>query len=207
MCPPRRGEAGVVELLQKRRDTGRDDGVEHHLGAAGHDLLDRRAVVGVIEREVLFADDRAAVGRDDLADLLVHHVRPDVVGRRQVELLRAGLLHQPGNERIDLLRRHRAGTEDERVAFLALVLLRVDVELPALDDGGTLDGLPRGAVDAAEDHVDLVVLDELGRLGFRDAVDGGAVLQAEFDLSPQQAAAGVDVIDHHLGRRWHWRYP
>ena len=52
-------------------------------------------IVGVIEREVLLADDLAAVGRDDLAHLLVHHVRPDVVGRRQVELLRPRLLHQP----------------------------------------------------------------------------------------------------------------
>ena len=136
----------------------------------------------MIEWEILFADDRAAVRRDDLTDLLVHHVRPNIVGRRQVEFLRPGLLHQPGNERIDLLRRHRAGAEDERVTFLALVLLGVDVKLPALDDGGTLDGLPRGAVDAAEDHIDLVVLDELGRFGFRDAVDGGAVLEVEFDL-------------------------
>ena len=41
--------------------------------------------------------------------------------------------------------------------------------------------------------------DELGRLGFRDAVDGGAVLEAEFDLPSQQAAAGVDVVDDHFG--------
>ena len=55
----------------------------------GVDLLDGRAVVRVVEREVLLADDRAAVRRHDLADSLVHHVRPDVVGRGQVELLRA----------------------------------------------------------------------------------------------------------------------
>ena len=140
----------------------------------------------MIERKILFADDRAAIGRDDFADLLVHDVRPDVVRRRQIEFLRAGLLHQPGNQRIDLLRRHRAGAEDERVAFLPFVLLGVDVELPALDDGGALDGLPRGAVDAAEDHVDLVVLDELGRLGFRNAVDRCAVLQNRSSWRPNR---------------------
>ena len=170
-----------------------------HLRAAGRDLLDRLAVVGVIEGKVLLADDRAAVGRDDLADLLVHRVRPDVVGRRQVELLRARLLHQPGNERIHLLRRHRAGAEDERVAFLPLVLLRVDVERLALHDGRALDGLPRGAVDAAEDHIDAILLDELRRLGCRHGIVGRAVLEAQIDVPPQQAALGVDVADDHPG--------
>ena len=197
-CPPRFVKPAVVELLEERGEAGRNDGIEDDVGAAGHDLLDRLAIVHVIERKVFLADDLAAVGRDELAHLLVHHVRPDVVGRRQVEFLRAGLLHQPGNERIELLRRHRAGAEDQRVAFLALVLLRVDVELPALHDGRAFDGLPRGAVDAAEEHVDLVVLDELGRLGFRDAVDGRAVFEEELELPPEQAAAGVDVVDHHL---------
>ena len=141
------------------------------------DLLDGLAVVGVIEREVLLADDLAAVRRDDLADLLVQDVRPDVVGRRQVERLRPRALHQPGDQRLDLLRRHRAGAEDERVALLPLVLLGVDVERLALHDGGTLDGLPRGAVDAAEDHVDVVLLDELRGLGLGHAVGGRAVLE------------------------------
>ena len=137
------------------------------------------AVVGVVEREVLLADDRPAVGRDDLADTRVQHVRPDVVGRGQVELLRPGLLHQPRDERVDLLRRHRAGAEDERVGLLPLVLLGVDVERLALDDGRALDRLPRGAVDAAEDDVDLIVLDELRRLGGCDGVVGRAVLETQ----------------------------
>ena len=65
-------------------------------------------------------------------------------------------------------------------------MLGIDVELPALDDGRALDGLPRGAVDAAEDHVDIVVLDELGRLGFRDAVDRCAVLEVQIELRPSR---------------------
>ena len=85
-------------------------------------------VVGVIEREVLLAHDLAAFGGDDLSDLLVHRVRPDVVGRGHVEPLRPGLLHQPGEEGLDLLCRHRPGAEDQGVTLLALVLLGVDVE-------------------------------------------------------------------------------
>ena len=149
------GEAGVVQLLEERRDPGRHGRVEDHVRAGRGDPVDRRAVVGVIEREVLLADDRPAVGRDDLPDARVHHVRPDVVGRRQVEGLRPRLPHQPRDERIDLLRGHRAGAEDERIGLLPLVLLRVDVERLALDHGRALDGLPRGAVDAAEDDVDV----------------------------------------------------
>jgi hypothetical protein len=132
-------------------------------------------------------------------DLLVQRVRPDVVGGRQVERLRPGALHQPGNERLDLLRRHRPGAEDERVALLTLVLLRVDVEGLAIHHGGTLDGLPRRAVDAAEEHIDVVLLDELGGLCFGFAVDSRAVLEVQLHAAPQQAARRVDVVDHHLG--------
>jgi hypothetical protein len=136
---------------------------------------------------------------DRFADLLVHYAGPDVVRRRQVELPRVRLLHQPGDERFDLLRRHRAGAEDERVALLPLVLLRVDVERLALHDGGALDRLPRGAVDAAEDHIDPVLPDELGGLGGRDTVRRGTVLEDQIEPSPQQPALGVDLVDHHPG--------
>ena len=107
------------------------------------------------------------------------------------------MLHQPRNERIDLLGGHRAGAEDQRIAFLAFVLLGVDVEPPALHDGGAFDGLPRGAVDATEDHLHLVLRHKLGRLGFRDGVGRCAVLEIELDLPPQQAAVGVDLVNHH----------
>jgi len=38
-------------------------------------ILRTVAVFHVIEREIFFADDRAAVGRDQLPDPLVHDVR------------------------------------------------------------------------------------------------------------------------------------
>ena len=98
----------------------------------------RRVVVHVVERVVLLADDGAAVRGDDLADLGVQHVRPDVVGRRQVEGPRAGVLHQPREQRLDLLRRDRAGAEDQRIALLPFILLGVDVELRPRSTTGPL---------------------------------------------------------------------
>ncbi len=87
MMPAPTREARAVQLLEERREPRRHDRVEHDLGARRHDVLDDPLVVGVIEREVLLADDLAAFGSDDLTHLLVHRVRPDVVGRRHVELL------------------------------------------------------------------------------------------------------------------------
>ena len=97
------------------------------------------------------------------------------------------------------LRRHRAGAEDERVGLLSLVLLGIDVERLALHHGRSLDGLPSGAVDAAEDDVDPILLDELSRHGRGDGIVGRAVLEAKVELPPQQAALGVDVADDHPG--------
>jgi hypothetical protein len=108
-------------------------------------------------------------------------------------------LHQPGYERIDLLRGHRAGTEDERVRFLSLVLLWVDVKLLALYYSRTLDSLPGGALNATEDHVDLILLDELSSFGFRHTVCSCTVLKVQIYLSPQQATLCIDVINHHFG--------
>src|SRR6266496_1000487 len=75
------GEARVVQLLEKWRDPGRNDRVEYHLRTTGRDLLNCLAVVRVIEGKVLLSDDRATVGSDDVADFLVHRVRPDVIRR------------------------------------------------------------------------------------------------------------------------------
>ena len=87
--PAPRREAGLVQPREERRQPGRHDRVEHDLGAARHDVVDEPVVVHVVEREVLLAHDRATAGRHDLPHLLVHDVRPDVVGRRHVEALGA----------------------------------------------------------------------------------------------------------------------
>ena len=87
----------------------------------------------------------------------------------------------------------------QRVTFLSLVLLRVDVELPALHYRRALDSLPRGAINATEDHVDLILLDELPGFGFRNTIRRCTVLEVQIYLPPQQATLRIDVIDHHLG--------
>ena len=51
-------EARVVELLEERRDPGRNDRVEDHVGAARGDPVDGCTVVRVLEREVLLAHNR-----------------------------------------------------------------------------------------------------------------------------------------------------
>ena len=170
-------ETRVVKLLEKWREPRRNDRIEYHLCTTGRDLFNSLAIVGVIEREVLFADYRTTMSSDNFTYPRVQHVRPNIVSRRQVEALRSRLLHEPGNERLNLLRRHRAGTEDERVTFLSLVLLWVDVELLAICYSRTLDGLPGRAIDAPEDHVYMILLDELRSFGFRDAIGCRTVLK------------------------------
>ncbi len=152
----------------------------------------------MIERKVLLADDCAANSGGHFTQLPVHRVRPDVVGRRAVDLLCPRFLHQPRNHGVDLLRWHRARAEDQRVTFLSLVLLRVDVELPALHYGRALDSLPRRAVNATEDHVDLILLHELPGFGFRNTIRRCTILEVQIYLPPQQATLRIDVIDHHF---------
>ena len=155
MCPPRAVKPASCSCSRNGVSPGGTIVLNTTSAPRRHDVVDDPLVVHVIEREVLLADDLAALGADDLTDLLVQRVRPDVVGRRHVEASCAPVsLHQPREERLDLLRRHRAGAEDQRVALLALVLLRVEVERLRLVDHRSLDGLAGRAVDAADDDVD-----------------------------------------------------
>ena len=48
-------------------------------------------------------------------------------------------------------------------------------------------------------NVHLILLDELPRFGFRNAIRRCAVLEIEVYLPPQQSTLRIDVIDHHLG--------
>ena len=151
----------------------------------------------MVEREVLLAQDAAAVGADHLAHAGVHHVWPHVVGRGQVERACTGPLHQPRHQRVHLLRRNRPGAEDQRIRFLPLVLLGVDVERLTLGHRRPLDRLPGGAEDTAQDDVDPVLVDQLLRLGRGNRVVGGAVLDVELERPAEQAALGVDVAEDH----------
>ena len=193
------GEAGRVQLLEEGHESGRHGHVEHHVGPAGDDPLDHCAVVGVVEREVLLTEHAATVGGDHLMHACIHHARPHVVGGGQVEGLCPCLFHQPRHQCVDLLRRDRPGAEDQRIGFLAFVLLGVDVERLAFGHRWLLDRLPGRAEDPAEDDVDAVLVDQLLRRGRGDRVVGGAILDVELECPAQQPALGVDIADHHAG--------
>jgi hypothetical protein len=81
--------------------------------------------------------------------------------------------------------------------LLPLVLLGVDVERAALHDGRGLDRLPRRAEDAAENDVDLILLDQLPGHRGRHGVVGRAVLEMELERPAEQPALRVDVADDH----------
>ncbi|MGX1071989.1 hypothetical protein AB7M45_002599 [Bradyrhizobium elkanii] len=51
----------------------------------------------------------------------------------------------------------------------------------------------------AEHHVDLVALDQLADIADRDRFVRGGVLDIELERPAEQAAGGVDLLDHHLG--------
>src|SRR2546430_294234 len=68
-----------------------------------------------------------------------------------------------------------------------------------MHDGRTLDCLSHGAVDPTEDHVDLILLDQLGGLFCPHAVRRFAVLEIQLELLPEQTAVCIDVVDHHPG--------
>src|SRR5439155_332533 len=121
-----------------------------------------------------------------------------VVSRRQVEFLRPRLLHQPANERFNLLRWHRTGTKYERVTFLSLVLLWVNVKLLAIHYSRTLDSLPRGAINATEDHIDLILLDELSSFGFCCTIYSCTVLKVQVYLSKWAECEARNLRNSHL---------
>ncbi len=54
-------------------------------------------------------------------------------------------------------------------------------------------------IDVAEQKIDLVAVDELARLLHRGAgVAAGRILDDEFDVAPENAAFGVDLLDREL---------
>jgi hypothetical protein len=181
-------------IWSTRAGGGRHGRVEHDVRAARVDPVDGLRPVGVIEREVFLSEDLAPIGRGDFMNLPVHHMRPDVVGRGQVERPCSDLLHHPRDQRLDLLCRNGAGAEQERVVFLPLVLLGVDVERLAVHHRRLLDGLPGRAEDAAQEDVDMVILDELGGGGRRLLVVGRAVLDDQLDVAAEQAAGRVEFV-------------
>ncbi len=78
------------------------------------------------------------------------------------------------NGRNDLLLTHRPSAEGIGVGDAAFILVRVEIELLELVDDRP-DRLPLGAGEARDEHVDLVLLDELARELLPDGVVALAV--------------------------------
>ena len=55
-----------------------------------------------------------------------------------------------------------------------------------------------GPVDAAEDHVNLILLDELSRLGFPNAIGRCTVLEVQIELPPQLAMVALLGLLQHV---------
>ena len=100
---------------------------------------------------------------------------------------RGGLLGRP----IELFVEDSA-TDDEvaEAAAARLVEREVDVVIGGIYSS-TRQAIKGPVVDRA--------IDELGGAGGRNVVVGRTVLDEQLDLATEQAAAGVDVVDHHLG--------
>ena len=97
------------------------------------------------------------------------------------------------------MRRRRPRAEQERRALLAFVQLRIEIKRLAPIYDGVFDGIAHGAGDATEHHVDLVLRNQLAHFGDRELLVGGRVLEHHLKRTSEQAASGIDVIDHHLG--------
>ena len=66
--------------------------------------------------------------------------------------------------------------------------------------GGNLGDRRRDAgIDVADHEVDLIPLDQLARLLHAGADVVGGIFHQQFDLSPENAAFGVDLLDRELG--------
>ena len=126
------------------------------------DLGDRRAEVGHVEREEVGLEHGALALLDVVRDPLGGDLAVVVVGGQHVDLL-APLLHRDLDDRLDRLRRRRAGDEAVAVAHAAFVEHVVEVQRVGAAEG-LADRFARRRGDAAVDDIDLVVARELLRV-------------------------------------------
>ena len=160
------------------------------------DVLDGLGELRDAERDELLADHRAAVLLHDVAHPFGRDLAEVVVGGDRVDVL-AVLLHHPGDERGELLLRHRAGDDHVGVADAAFILVVVEGEPVELVDDRPV-GLARGGGEAGEHHVDLVALQHAAHELLVAVVVGLRVIDHEFDRAPGDAARLVDFLGREL---------
>ena len=147
----------------------------------------------VVDHDVLGGD---ALGLQVGLEDLVGGARIDVVGAGEHPALDALLVHQVVDRRDRLLVRRGAGVEDVALALLALVLHRVEQDRVQLLEHRQ-HRLAADAGPAAEDHVDLLAVDQLaGELGEARPV-GRRIDHHRLELPAEHAALGVLLLDQH----------
>jgi hypothetical protein len=105
---PRSPEVEAGELLPERDAVDARDQRVQHVGLGVEDPTDLGREVRHAERHVLLPDDGSAERLEPPLEVREGSARPDVVRADEVEG-RAVVLHEPGDERVDLLVRQRPG--------------------------------------------------------------------------------------------------
>ena len=183
-----RGRGLLVVGRLRRADEQRHQNV----GLGLLDVLDGGSELRDAERDELLAHHRAALFLDDLADPLGRDLAEVVIGGDRVDLL-AELIHHPGDQRRELLLRDGTRHDHMGVANAALVLVVVERQTVELVDDGPV-GFTRGAREAGEHDVDLVLLQHAPHEFLVARVVRLRVVDIKVDLPPRDAAGLVDFI-------------
>jgi hypothetical protein len=189
------------QLLPERDPVDSRDERVQDLGAGVEDPTDLGAEVRLPEGDVLLSDDLAAKLPQVALYVFVGTARPDVVRPDEVEGA-SQVVHNPRDERVDLLVRQRPGREEELVAESSLVVGGVE-QGHAGRPGHFDDCIPDRADERSHDERDPVPLDQLPCLLHRDGGIAGFVLHDELDLAVEYPTVGIDLLDGDLGAHLH----
>jgi hypothetical protein len=167
--------------------------VEQHVGLVGLGLDQRRREIGGVDRQEVALIFAAGLGQR-LDEGILQGVAVGIVGRDKEPFL-AELLDEFGRDRVGVHGRGVADAEDvplavgagDRVGMAA----RHDVEHLLLV-GDLRHRIGDAGIDVAEDHGDLVAVDQLARLLNAGADVVGGIFDQELDLTAENAALLVD---------------
>src|SRR5215831_18014049 len=191
-------ESCFVKLPHKRLHPWWDHRIEDAIHLAVPYFGNAGRVFGLVNRIILFERNFSTIGLNDLANVFVELLRPDIIGRGQSEAFPALRLDQIGNELVTLLRWCRPGAIEMLGALLALILLWIDVQRTAAVDDRVLDRLAHRAGDPAQNDVYPIFLDQPADVADRDPGIGRRVRKMELDRQSGNTTGTIDLLDHEL---------